>query len=343
MDKETKKPSGNSNASVSQVKLSSIVRDVYDAISFGKRVYSNRAVISRRISVLSITVGFIFTLLYIAYILLSGLAAKLSVSFEVVTIVLISAYAVVLIACLVISLCTPNVKTKKAKFIGTLLKIFRYAAKILSLAISIACLVLSINAGSESAAGIAFDTVMIIISVLVAVLQGVLLLSGGIGGFIRMLISPVNRKVKFSVVAMEWFGLITADEKAKGVAGKVSKKYLDEIGEVLDVAVIPALGKKHIRNITADDLTLVLAGLSPELLPVGEGAMKNLFGYACECGYIIENPCDSLELEGKVEEEESGKDKITKKIKGTITGKIGGFIAGIGQSALDNMLSDDDK
>lgn len=286
----------------SRFKITAAIRGVYEFISYCKKLYGNRAVIGRRLNVISMIGGIIFTLLYVAYVLYSGLAGKLSVNFTIVSIVLVALYAAVVIGCIVVAACSENVKTKNIKRFNLLLKILRYAAKLLSIAISVASLVLSIMAGSTGAAALAVDTLMIIVAVIFTVFQTILLFCGGVGGVIKWLISPVKRKVRFSAVALEWYGLAADDEKKnkKNKALNVSKKYIDDVGAVLDGWILPALGKKLIANISAEDLTASLEGINGGLLSVGEGTLKSVFEYACECGYITENPCDKLNFTGDI-------------------------------------------
>ncbi len=312
-----------------------LAKDVYDIRTVIKKIYANRAVITRRLNIVSLIIGVIFTLIYITYAVFSGLADKLSLGFGIVSIVLVAAYAVVVAGCIIVASRSGGVKTKDVRRVNKFLRILRYTAKILSLAISIACLVLSITSGSSSAAAIAVDTIMIIISIIVIILQTIPLIFGGIGGIARWLLSPVKRKVRFSAVALEWYQLAADDSKDDIAQVRVSKKYIDEAGAVLDGALIPVLGKKYIANITAEDLLGALDGLGDERLLVGEGALKSIFDYAHGCGYISENPCDKLNFSGDINEDGPRKTGIKRRLV-SATKKAG-------MSFLDGMLSADDK
>ena len=61
-----------------------LAKDVYDIRSLIKNIYNNRAVISRRLNLLSMSVSLVFTLFYVAYILGTGLLKKLSLQTEIV-------------------------------------------------------------------------------------------------------------------------------------------------------------------------------------------------------------------------------------------------------------------
>lgn len=312
-----------------------LAKDVYDIRTLIKKVYANRAIISRRLNVLSLIFGVAFSLVYITYAVFSALAGKLSLSFEIVSVALIAAYAAVVIGCIVVAACSANVKAKNIKRFKKFLKILNYIAKLLTVAISIACLVMSITSGSTGAAAIAVDTVMIIFAIIMAIVQTIMLLSGGVVGVVKWLLSPVKRKVRFSAVALEWYQLAADDNKDKKPQVRVSKKYIDDVGAVLDGTLLPALGKIYIGNVAPEDLLNALGGLSDELTPVGEGTIKSIFEYACDCGYISDNPCDKLNFSGDINDGEVQKKGIKSRIVNA--GKKAGM------SFIDNLISPDGK
>ncbi len=293
-----------------------LAKDVYDIRSVIKKIYANRAVISRRLNIVSLIFGIVSTLIYIAYAVFSGVGGKLSSGFGITCIVLVSAYAAVAVTLIAVALCSPNIKTKNIGKYGKTLKIFRYISRILSLAIAIAALVIGVTAGDRGAVAIAVDTVMIILSIIGIAFQTVPLVFGGLGGVARWLLSPVKMKVKFSSVAIEWYQLVATDAGTSASVKKVSRGYLDEIGESLDKWLIPALGKKYVGSISAGDVFSAVNAAEEELRPVTEGVVKNVFAYACECGYISENPCKDIALAGSINIEEKQKKGIKSALAG---------------------------
>ena len=55
-----------------------LAKDVYDIRNVLKNIYNNRALIGRRLNLLTLSVSLVFTVLYVAYILCTGLLNKLS-------------------------------------------------------------------------------------------------------------------------------------------------------------------------------------------------------------------------------------------------------------------------
>ncbi len=308
-----------------------LAKDVFDIRCFIKNVYANRAVISRRLNILSLTVTTLFTLLYAGYVLLTGFTQKLAMDFKLVLYILLGVYGALIIVLIIIFICQSRANTKRAKKIKSVLKIFKLFVRLVSLAISVLALVLSGMAGGESASGMAVNALIILFSVIMLIMQVIPLLFGGFGKMARWLLSPVKAKHRFSSVVVEWYELAVSGTGTSGSVKKVSKKYFEDIGTLIDNALIPALGKKYISTIKPVALLNVVEQVDESDRPVLEGVIKNVFKYATECGYVMFDPCKDLNFEGSVEEEE--KKKSTLKDKFMNVGKK------FGKSMLDKYIS----
>jgi hypothetical protein len=305
-----------------------LAKDVFDIRCFIKSVYNNRAQIARRLNLVSTIFSIVFTLLYVAYMLFGGLFKKLSFGWEIVVYSVLGAYGLLLVLLLVITYVSGrNNTTKTAKKRSAVLKVFRYAMRIVSLAMGITALALSISAGAESALGVAVETVAIIVSIVFIIFSAIPLICGGFGGMARWLLSPAKIKRKFSFVVLEWYQLIVSDSAASKATQKVSDKYLDDIGRCVDNVLIPALGKKYITSISINNIYAAIDRAVAEDRPIVEGIIKNVFSYATECGYVTFDPCKDMGLEGSIEVEEKPKKeplkaRIGKKVGKTILSKL---------------------
>lgn len=304
-----------------------LAKDVFDIRCFIKNVYANRALIAKRLNILTLSVSTVFMLLYSAYVLFSGFTRKLNLTYEIVLYSFLAAYAVLFIAFITLFLCSRS-NTKKVKRYKKVLKVFKLSVRLISLAVSIAAIVLS---GVESS-NVAVEIVIIIFSVITIIFQIIPLLFGGIAKLVRWLLSPVKVKVRFSVVVLEWYELAVSGSAQDGAVKKVSKKYFNDIGAVIDNYLIPALGKKYISSITSSALVSAVARIDEKDKPVLEGVLKNVFAYATECGYVTFDPCKDLNFEGSVEEEE-------KPQKTTLKGKLLKMGEKIGKSMLDKYIT----
>lgn len=308
-----------------------LAKDVFDIRCFIKNVYANRAVISRRLNILSLTVTTLFTLLYAGYVLLTGFTKKLAMDFKLVLFILLGVYGVLIIILAIIFICQSRANTKRAKKIKSVLKLFKLFVRLVSLAISIFALVLSSMAGGESASGMAVNVLIILFSVIMLIMQIIPLLFGGLGKMARWLLSPVKAKHRFSSVVVEWYELAVSGTGTSGSVKKVSKKYFEDIGTLIDNALIPALGKKYISTIKPVALLNVVEQVDESDRPVLEGILKNVFAYATECGYVMFDPCKDLNFAGSVEEEEKKKSSLKDKFMNV--GKK------LGKSMLDKYIS----
>ena len=169
-------------------------KDVYDIRTLIKNIYGNRAVIARRLNVLSLSVSLVFTLLYVAYILGTGLLKKLSVQTEIVLYCFLGVYGALFITLFILTMCGIGAKAKNIKRYSKVLSYFRLVVRLLSLAITIMALVFATMGGDYGAQHIAFDILLIIFSIICLIFQVIPLVCGGFGKLARWLLSPVKIK-----------------------------------------------------------------------------------------------------------------------------------------------------
>ena len=316
-----------------------LAKDVYDIRSLIKNIYNNRALIGKRLNLLTLSVSFAFTVLYVAYILFTGLLKKLSLGAEIVLYCLLGVYAVLFTVILIVTLCGLGEKAKNIKRYSRVLAFFRMVIKLVSIAITIVALVFATVNEEYAAKYVAVDILLIIFSVLCMIVQIIPLLCGGFGKLARWLLSPVKIKIRFSKVALEWYELTVTSGGENVSVKKVSKKYYDEIGVCLDNFLIPTLGKKYINSIKPAQI-LGVAEVAGDDRKLVEGILKNIFEYATECGYVTFDPCRDLKFEGSIEEE--------KKEPQTVKSRFWGLGKKIGMSVLDKFIDknsgkDDEK
>lgn len=299
-----------------------LAKDVFDIRCLIKNVYNNRAVISRRINICTLSVSLVFTLLYVAYMLFLGVLNKLTLFAEVALYCLLGVYGVLFITLLILTLCAVRAKTKSVKKLNKALSVIRLTVRLVSIVITIVAFVFAIRGGDDSAKFIAFNVVLIIFSIICFVVQMIPVMAGGTGKLARWLLSPVKVKYRFSTVALEWYELAVTDSGDSKTVKRVSEKYLDEIGRCLDNFLIPAFGKKYINAIKSSAVLNVVDRAAAEDRALTEGVLKNIFAYATECGYVTFDPCRDLKFEGSIEEEEKSKNTAKSRLMG-IGKKIG--------------------
>jgi hypothetical protein len=303
-------------------------KDVYDIRCFIKSVYSNRAQIARRLNTISLIFSIVFTLLYVAYMLLGGLLNKLSLGFTLAIYIVLGVYGLLTVLLLIFTFVAGrNSSTKNTKKYSKTLKFFRYGVRLASLAMGITALALSVVSGTKDAVGIAIDTVAIIISIVFIIFSAIPLICGGFGGMARWLLSPAKIKRKFSFVVLEWYQLIVSGNSTSKATQKVSKEYVDDIARCVDNVLIPVLGKKYMTSITVNNIYAAIGKAPQEDRAIVEGIVKNVFSYAAECGYVTFDPCKDMGLEGSIEivekpKKDSIKSKIIKKAGMTVLTKI---------------------
>ena len=328
--KEEKEEKVNIRHTINAEETFTLAKDVYDIRSVIKNVYNNRAVIARRLNLLTMSFSLVFTLIYVAYILGTGLLNNLSLSADIVLYSLLGVYAVLFIVLFILSLCSMKAKAKNIKKFKRVLAYFRLAVRLSSMAITIVALVFAMGGEQYAAKHIAVDILLIVFSIICLIVQVIPLLCGGFGRLARWLLSPVKVKHRFSTVALEWYEQTVTAGSDKSSVKKVSKKYYDLIGVSLDTFIIPAIGKKYISTIKSTQVLGLVTEATEEDRPIVEGILKNIFNYATECGYITFNPCRDLNLEGSIEEEE----KQSKSLKS----RFMGLGKKIGMSLLDKYI-----
>ncbi|MDE6667366.1 MAG: hypothetical protein K2K38_03335 [Clostridia bacterium] len=309
-----------------------LAKDIFDIRCFIKNVYANRAVIARRLNILTLTISTIFMLLYSAYVLFAGLTNKLGLKFQIVLYCLLAAYVVLFIVLITISVLGSKAGTKGVIKVKRTLTIVKLLVRLLSVAISITAIVLS-RSDDTAAASVAVDILIIIFSVITIIVQLLPLIFGGTGKMVRWLLSPVRAKYRFSKVILEWYELAVSGNAKSGAVKKVSSKYFDNIGRQIDTYLIPSLGRRYINSIKPAALLNVVDRATEEDKPVLEGILKNVFSYAAECGYVTFDPCKDLNFEGSVEEEE-------KPPKQTIKDRILKFGIKKGKSMLNKYIAE---
>lgn len=306
-----------------------LAKDVFDIRCFIKNVYNNRAVIARRLNVLTLSLSFIFTALYVAYLLATGLLKKLNFGAEIFLYVLLGAYGVLFITMLIITLAGGR-KAKNVKKIKKTLSVFRLIVRLLSLAITIAALVFANLEGSVTATETALNIVLVVFSIITLIVTVIPLFCGGLGKMARWLISPVKRKYRFSTVALEWYQLTVTGGGTSLSVKKVSPEYYDDIGKCLDNFLIPQIGKKYVTAIKSPQV-LAISEKAGQDTALVQGILKSIFAYAEECGYVGFNPCKDLDLQGSIEEE-------IKPTKKTMKDRLIGMGKKVGMSMLDKYI-----
>jgi len=313
-----------------------LAKDVFDLRCLLKNVYANRAVIARRLNFLTLSVSAVLSVLYTAFVLFSALHNKLELQTEIVLFVLLGVYFVLLAVLVTVYFCGERTSAKNLRRVKIALKVFKILVRLTTLAVSIAAIVLS--AGENSPASVAVNILIVVFSVIVMVLQVLPLLFGGMGRLARWLLSPVKIKRRFGAVVLEWYELAVTDGVSGKPVKKVSGRYFDDIGILIDNKLLPALGKKYINTIKPSALLTVVENSADDEKPVLEGILKTVFAYATECGYVTFDPCKDLNFKGSVEEE-------VKPPKPTIKDRLLNVGKKIGKSALDKYIkssSDDD-
>lgn len=308
-----------------------LAKDIFDMRTFIKNIYANRAVISRRLNILTMILSMVYTLVYVGYIFITAFYKKLSPTAEWVLYGILIAYGIVCIALIVATLCLGRASAKSIVKYKRTLKIVRLIFRLISLAVTIAVIAFTTMGGDYAAAHMATDVVFLVVSIIMMIMQIIPILCGGIGKLVRWLLSPVKIKYHFSAVVLEWYELAVSGKAKEGAAAKVSAKYFERIGILLDNYLIPELGRKYITAIKPAQILSVVSGCDVLDRPILEGVLKNVFVYATECGYVTFDVCKDLQFEGSVEVEEV-------KPKPTMKEKLFGVGKKIGKDMLDKYV-----
>ncbi len=269
-----------------------------------KPVRDNWAQIKRRMSVVITVISIVFFILYVPFLLFSKLSKDLELGWDVALYVCIGVYIATVIILLIVTLASGNSTStamdKKRKKIS---KIILFVLRVVSLGIGITALVISAMEGSSDSQTAVIDTIAIIFAVMSIIFSAFPLVFGGIGGFIKWLISPAKMKFKFSFVALEWYHSFTSDQVLDKNMKKLAKRYGERVGGCLDKYFLPVVGKTNIKSVDEDDIGKLLEAVPDEDLNMCEWITKCVFDYAEECGYVDANPCDKLELYGDISKE----------------------------------------
>ncbi|MCM1438411.1 MAG: hypothetical protein NC131_04260 [Roseburia sp.] len=301
-----------------------LAKDVFDLRCLIKSVYSNRAQIKRRLGIVSTVISSVFTLLYVAFMVFSGVRKIASYTSQIIVYSIIGVHALMTIAVIIISVVWGvSVTTTKAKRRNKTLRLLRFIVRLTSLIMGITAVVMSIISGSGNAVAVAVDTVALIISIVFVILSLFPIIFGGLGGLARWLMSPTKVKLKFSFVVMEWYQLLNSENGASKAIQKVSKDYLNDIGRCVDNYLIPVLGKRRVGSINSTHILAFIDYVDEADKRITEGVLKNVFSYALECGYVSVDPCKDMQLEGSIEVEEKKAKKKRPSLKERIGKKVG--------------------
>ena len=309
-----------------------LAKDVFDLRCFFKNIYANRAVIARRFNIFSLICSIIFTLVYVGYAVWSAVAGRLSGGLQDTVYCLIGVYAALIIMLVAVSLFAGKATTRTVKKYNRALKIFRFCVRVVCIVMAI--IALAFDSGDENTLSVAFEIVMVILSVICIIVQAVPLVFGGFSNIIRWALSPAKGRTRFSVVLLEWYALIGKSGSELSSTLKISPRYLNDIDRCIDVYLIPLLGKKYIKNIDASDIYAATDAVPDDLREIAEGIFKNVFEYAEECGYVNSNPTRVMDLEGSLEEKQ--------KSKRGIKARLMSFGKKVGKSIVKSYLDGDD-
>ena len=313
-----------------------LAKDVFDLRCFIKNIYSNRAVIARRLNLFSLICSLVFTMIYTGYAVYSILTGKIiSLGLEIALYVMLGIYAVFVVLLILVSAFAGDANTQTVKKYNRALKVFRLCIRIISIAMAIAALMI----GSGEATGtlhVALETVLVIVSVIIIVIQAIPLVFGGFTNLARWAVSPAKGKTRFSVALLEWYELVRGGAETLHSTSKISPRYVDDINRCIDSHLIPALGKRYITSIDAKLIYSTVDALPAELKEIGEGIFKRVFEYAEECGYVNHNPTKAMELQDKLEEPE-------KKPRRTIKSRLMRIGKKLGKSILKSYIDEEEQ
>ena len=284
-----------------------------------KPVYDNRAQISRRLNAVSTAISIIFFLLYVPFLLFGKLYKTLPLAWDIAFYVCIGVYLATIAALFAVTLLSGrSTSTAIAKRRKRSRKIILFALRLASLAIGITALVISAASGSKDRTGAVLDTIAIVFAVMSIIFASLPIIFGGAAGFFKWLISPAKVKFRFSVVALEWYQTLTSEAVLNKSQKRLIKKYGESVGQIIDEYLLPQLGKKYVKAIDRAALLKVLDVIPQEKHNLAEWTIKRIFEYAEECGYVMNNPCKEMELEGDIQLEEKQKKAETKKKRPSI-------------------------
>lgn len=273
------------------------VTDFYN--NWIKPVWTNRALIKRRVNAVTTAISLIFFIIYVPLLLFGNIANGLGLGWEVALYVCVGIYFVMLVVLLGVALGTGKSNTTEAdKKKKLAYRIVLLIVRVLSLAVSITALVISTKAENS-----ALNTIAMVVSIISIIFSIFPLIFGSVTGFVKWLISPAPANVKrpLSFVALEWNQMLVDDEKLSKGLRKAYRKHGTRVDICLDKYILPVLGKQPIKSIDEDDIVVMLSSVPESDINITEWAVKNIFDYAEINGYIDENPCAELDLKGDIE------------------------------------------
>ncbi len=308
---------------ISSEETFTLAKDIYDIRCAVRKVWSNRAQISRRLNILSLAFSLAFTAVYVAIILYLGLTNSLSVGWEIAVWTILGVYGALFLVFAACALVFSRGSAKNYKKHGKILKVFRYLVRLASLVMSCFAVGVAFSEGASDSLSLAVRTVTLIISIFSIILSAIPLIFGGLGGVARWLLSPTKVNKRFSSVALEWYGYAMATPAQFASTSKVDKGMLDDISRCIDGYILPAFGRRKLASINSNHIFAAVDLAPAEDRPTVEGILKNVFDYAVECNYTTYNPCADLKLEGSIEvyekpKKEPLKVRIGKKIGSSI-------------------------
>ena len=290
--------------------------------SWIKPIYDNRAQIMRRLNAVSTAISIIFFLMYIPFLLFGKLYKDLALGWDIALYSCIGVYLLTLLVLLIVTIASGRINTTTmAKRRKSATKIILLVVRIASLAIAITALVISSANGSEDGRGAVADTIAIVFAVMSIIFSALPLVFGGLGGFIKWLISPPKAKYKFNFVALEWYSSLSSEKQVNKNLKRAVKRYGEKFSFILDNYFLPVLGKRLIDTVDRTMLTKLLDGIPEEDLNTAEWMVKEIFDYAEECGYIKVNPCGEMELEGELDLDNKSKKRPVEE-KPSVLGKL---------------------
>ncbi len=300
-----------------------LAKDVFDLRCFFKNIYSNRAVIARRLNLFSLICSLVFTMIYTGYAVYSILTDKIiSAGLEIAIYSMLGIYAVFVVLLVLVSSFAGEATTKTVKKYNKALAVFRLCIRVVSIAMAIVALAIGSGEGTGPL-HVALETVLVIFSVLIIIVQAIPLVFGGFSNIARWAIAPAKGKTRFSVVLLEWYELVRKGVDTLRSTSKISPRYVDEINRCIDNCLIPSLGKKYITSIDAKTIYSTVDAAPAELREIAEGIFKRVFDYAEECGYVNHNPTRAMELEDRLDEEEKKPSRTIKSRLMRIGKKLG--------------------
>ena len=291
--------------------------------SWIKPIYDNRAQITRRLNAVSTAISIIFFLMYIPFLLFGKLYKDLALGWDIALYACIGVYLLTLLVLLIVTIASGKINTTTmAKRRKKTSKVILLIVRIASLAIAITALVISSANGSEDGRAAIADTVAIVFAVMSIIFSSMPLIFGGLGGFVKWLISPAKAKYKFNFVALEWYSSLSSDKQMNKNLKKAVRRYGERFSILLDNYFLPALGKKLISTLDRTALTNFLDSIPDEDLNLAEWMVKEIFDYAEECGYIKINPCGEMDLEADIGLDTKSKKKPLQDEKPSVLGKL---------------------